>query len=1016
MHSFLSTSPRSRTGLTALAVTAALTLTSFAAAAPAVQAAPVSTARVSAAHVGTVRAAPAPAVPSTGQGPLTSTACTAAGGTAACDLWTATGTLALSGANVAVWGFTSVSGTPASGRGPVLVVTSGDAVTVTLHNTLPRNVSLAVPGVAMIAPGTSVRGEDVTGVAAGASAAYTFTAPAAGTYLYEAGHTANGPRQVAMGLVGAMVVRPAGFDVAAPTQDGSLATAFDDEAVLVLGEVDPAFNAAPDTYDLRRYHPTYRLINGRSFPGTEAIATGHGRSTLVRYVNGGLLAHSMGVLGAKEQVLAIGGHADTGRVQLVSDMVTPGQTEDVRIAFPAGGPSSMPLYETAGTLDNAGQVTAVGSRVVALGGMMTFLTAGAVGSSGDTVGPKSSGVTVMPKPVTPLSPATVTATVSDVATGNGNVKAAELIVDSTVVAVGGGVVMTAVDGVFDSPTEAVTGTIDTTVLQGLAQGTHTVYVRGQDAAAVPNWGPVASTTFTMGLTGPTTSALALASSPTNGSSAVRLTASGDDSSIGGTVTAGEYFLDTAAADGSGTAMVVSTPARVAALSATLDTVLLGGLVQGKHTLYVHAKDDNNLWGAVVPIDLVMDRTGPSLGTTGNQVTPNPTNGLVGDPVDPTALKVHVTLVDPVTSGVSSAVVAAEGFLDATGTAGTGIVFVADDGSWSSSSEAGYGLVPLSQVVKLPSGSHTVFVHGRDAAGNWGTLAPLTFVVDRGPTVVASAPVTVGVLAAPIAVGVATSPSGSVSAAEWFETVDPGPGLATPLGVTSTGASTATLTLDPSQLTLGTHLLRQRARSSGGTWGATVSVQVTVTALISDTFESGTTAAWSATTGNVSVVTSSALQGARLLRVSGGNAYLTSTLAAATPALHATFLVSPQTLSTGSSAGAWVSVMQGRTAGGTTVVDVQYHRQGTAAPQVRLVVSSGAGTSTSAAVTLPTATASAVRVDWLGGTTGTAVLTVNGSASPAQPSATTLQVSALRLGLVGTGTTGRLFLDSYLASR
>ncbi len=49
---------------------------------------------------------------------------------------------------------------------------------------------------------------DTTGVAAGASTIYTFTASSPGTFLYEAGLTPNGQHQVAMGLYGALIVRP----------------------------------------------------------------------------------------------------------------------------------------------------------------------------------------------------------------------------------------------------------------------------------------------------------------------------------------------------------------------------------------------------------------------------------------------------------------------------------------------------------------------------------------------------------------------------------------------------------------------------------------------------------------------------------------------------------------------------------------------------------------------------------------------------------------------------------------
>ena len=43
-----------------------------------------------------------------------------------------------------------------------------------------------------------------------------------------------------------------------------------------------------------------------------------------------------------------------GRPTLVSDMIPAGQTEDALVTFPAGGSDKLPVYETAGGLDNAG--------------------------------------------------------------------------------------------------------------------------------------------------------------------------------------------------------------------------------------------------------------------------------------------------------------------------------------------------------------------------------------------------------------------------------------------------------------------------------------------------------------------------------------------------------------------------------------------------------------------------------------------------------------------------------------
>ncbi len=72
-----------------------------------------------------------------------------------------------------------------------------------------------------------------------------------------------------MGLYGALIVRPP----AAGQAYDDPATAFDDEAVLVLSEIDPALNnsATPATFDMRKYAPRYFLINGRTHPDTAPV-------------------------------------------------------------------------------------------------------------------------------------------------------------------------------------------------------------------------------------------------------------------------------------------------------------------------------------------------------------------------------------------------------------------------------------------------------------------------------------------------------------------------------------------------------------------------------------------------------------------------------------------------------------------------------------------------------------------------------------------------------------------------
>src|SRR5207248_10007878 len=64
--------------------------------------------------------------------------------------------------------------------------------------------------------------------------------------------------------------------------------------------------------------------------------------------------------------------------------------------------------------------------------------------------------------------------------------------------------MTASDGAFSSPTEAVTGTLTPALFNALSQGTHTIYVHGEDAAG--NWGTTTSATFLKDTVNPSSSA------------------------------------------------------------------------------------------------------------------------------------------------------------------------------------------------------------------------------------------------------------------------------------------------------------------------------------------------------------------------------------------------------------------------------------------------------------------------------------------------------------------------------
>lgn len=101
-------------------------------------------------------------------------------------------------------------------------------------------------------------------------------------------------------------------------------------------------------------------------------------------------------------------------------------------------------------------------------------------------------------------------------------------------------------------------------------------------------------------------------------------------------------------------------------------------------------------------------------------------------------------VDDAATG-SSNVTAAEYFVDAVGANGAGTAMAAADGAYSSPAEDVTATVAMSG---LPAGDHTLHVHGRDAAGNWGATASVVVTVTTGggSAVVASLTIVAGGLA------------------------------------------------------------------------------------------------------------------------------------------------------------------------------------------------------------------------------------------------------------------------------
>lgn len=308
----------------------------------------------------------------------------ASAATMSIDLCALPGTAALTGAvSVPIWGF-GVPTTPgdcttatASLPGPQLDVTlsATEPTTVTFHvtNALPagHSITFEIPGITFDAGPADVD--------SGATLDRSFTAPispsasgaanAAGTYLYGSG--GDGGRQQAMGLYGALIVRPSTADQAYE----SAATGYDVEAPLVLSAVDPAFNTAADpmAFNMYTYRATYWLINGKAYPDTSGITAAAGARVLLRYLNAGYDNTTMMLLGMHEHVVAKDAWPLSNAYDAVADTIPAGATEDAIATVPAGGgPNGFPLFNRQLHLTNGDQ-TGHSPTPAAGGGMLTFI-------------------------------------------------------------------------------------------------------------------------------------------------------------------------------------------------------------------------------------------------------------------------------------------------------------------------------------------------------------------------------------------------------------------------------------------------------------------------------------------------------------------------------------------------------------------------------------------------------------------------------------------------------------------
>lgn len=327
-------------------------------------------------------------------------------------------------APITMWGYNKCfpnfvdCGTPTV-PGPQLVLLEGQSLIVHLRNALTgpyvEPVSMVIPGQTQAMTPVWIDPVTQTVTATGARPAgdytsrvrsftaetppdnstvvtYVWNTPKPGTYLYESGtHPAL---QVQMGLYGALTVYSA-----ANRAYASELSRFTSEALLLFSELDPELHAAvaAGTYGPNPnapaappagwltstigYHPSYFLINGRSWSPTNPPIGGGapGQPMLLRFLNAGLETKVPTVNGPYMSVIAEDGNfinvtTPAGAVMAAprsqySVMLPAGKTVDA--IFVPVGRGDVALYDRRLNLTNAG---------VSPGGQFAYLTASGPGA------------------------------------------------------------------------------------------------------------------------------------------------------------------------------------------------------------------------------------------------------------------------------------------------------------------------------------------------------------------------------------------------------------------------------------------------------------------------------------------------------------------------------------------------------------------------------------------------------------------------------------------------------------
>ncbi|HEY0521571.1 MAG TPA: hypothetical protein VGC84_18925, partial [Ilumatobacteraceae bacterium] len=288
------------------------------------------------------------------------------------ELAAATGSVAVNDTvngvqNVPFYGF-GVNGAAASLAGSAnstIKVPEGSTLTINLSQSgISDPIDLSFP---------SLPAADVSRV----GNVYTVVASKVGTSVFQPGTNPDAPRQVAMGLVGVLIVTPTGCtgDAMTCAYDGSVS--YDDEALVATTDLDYEFATNPTAFNMGYFGQSrsvdgsprrvYHVINGKSFPDTDVIDVRVSDNVLLRTVNAGVSDRSLGLLGLRETIVGRNASLYIDPQTFIAPLVGPGETADIVVSVPADAvPGQLYSLVDQGRQMNHG-------NAYGFGGALTFL-------------------------------------------------------------------------------------------------------------------------------------------------------------------------------------------------------------------------------------------------------------------------------------------------------------------------------------------------------------------------------------------------------------------------------------------------------------------------------------------------------------------------------------------------------------------------------------------------------------------------------------------------------------------